>query len=279
MVKQRVLTALALLLPLGLLFAFAPNGLVAVVVGLVVALGAWEWARMSHFRADTSQGLLVLLLVVTTGWVLGSGVIGGWSVSHYTLLGLAVLWWALVLVGLLAYRPGWSKHTLGRWSLRLSSFLTLVPAGLAIVWLHCLNPLLVFYLVALVAVADTAAFFVGRRFGRTKLAPGISPGKSREGLLGALIAVSVFSAAAAWAWALAPLDAVAWLLLSLVVAMVSVVGDLHESILKREAGVKDSGTLLPGHGGMLDRMDSMTAAAPIFLAGLLWTALPVTGGC
>jgi phosphatidate cytidylyltransferase len=142
---------------------------------------------------------------------------------------------------------------------------------LALVWLHALDPMLVLYLILLVAAADTGAYFAGRQFGRSKLAPEISPGKTREGCFGALFVVIPVGLLGAWLFGLAALDALVFGLLSIVVALVSVAGDLQESVLKREAGAKDSGTLLPGHGGVLDRIDSLTAAAPVFLFGLLWT--------
>jgi phosphatidate cytidylyltransferase len=129
------------------------------------------------------------------------------------------------------------------------------------------------YLIVLVALADTGAYFVGRYLGRRALAPNISPGKTREGLLGGVATVLLYATLVAGVWGLAALDGVAFVLLSIVVALVSVTGDLFESILKRRAGAKDSGSLLPGHGGILDRFDSLVAAAPVFLAGLLWLAL------
>jgi phosphatidate cytidylyltransferase len=128
----------------------------------------------------------------------------------------------------------------------------------------------VLYLILLTASADTAAYFTGRRFGRTRLAPEISPGKTREGLLGAVLGTLPLALLGMWALGVTPRLGVYFVLLCLVTVLVSVAGDLFESVLKREAGAKDSGTLLPGHGGVLDRIDSLTAAAPIFLAGLIW---------
>ena len=119
----------------------------------------------------------------------------------------------------------WLKHVLVA-----SGFIVLVPAWLALTVLHKQGPKLLMFLLALVWIADIAAYFVGKRFGKNKLAPNLSPGKS----------------------------------------LISVVGDLYESLLKRSAGVKDSGRILPGHGGVLDRIDSLTAAAPGFVLGMLW---------
>jgi len=125
------------------------------------------------------------------------------------------------------------------------------------------------YLLSLVWVADIGAYFIGKRFGRHKLAPSISPGKTREGLLGGLVSsllwmIVVYQASAGWGIALLP-----FLLIGVLTALASVFGDLFESVLKREAGVKDSSKLLPGHGGVLDRIDGVLAATPVFLSGIL----------
>ena len=117
-------------------------------------------------------------------------------------------------------------------------------------------------------VADSSAYFAGRVFGRVKLAPHISPGKTVEGLLGALLGVAVYAAIAHQFAPFTQLPLAAWCGLAVLVTLFSVIGDLHESLLKREAGVKDSGTLLPGHGGVFDRVDSLLAAAPIMAFGL-----------
>jgi phosphatidate cytidylyltransferase len=124
-------------------------------------------------------------------------------------------------------------------------------------------------LLSLVAAADIGAYFTGRRFGRTKLAPQVSPGKTWEGVLGGAVAVSVV--ALLWIW----MGLFAWrfLVVALAVFAASVVGDLTESLFKRGAGLKDSGSILPGHGGILDRIDSLTAAAPVYVLGLHWIGI------
>ena len=149
--------------------------------------------------------------------------------------------------------------------------------GLDLLWI-CLHDLvylhevygagMLLYLLSLVWIADTGAYFSGRKFGKHKLAPTISPGKTWEGLVGGLLAnlvwiISIYQLSSGWGLGLPQ-----FLLISLATTLISVVGDLFESILKREAGVKDSGKLLPGHGGVLDRVDSVIAAAPVFVAGI-----------
>jgi phosphatidate cytidylyltransferase len=273
MLRQRILTALAIVLPVFLLIVFGPTWLFAVFVLLTLGLGAWEWARLGGLGVGAPRAAFAAAIVLLAGALLLLGIDGGWSALHVLVLALAVLWWFIVFLGLVWYRPGFASMASGRILLRVAGFLTLIPAALALVWLHDIGPGLVIYLILLVAAADTGAFFTGRRFGRNKLAPEISPGKTREGVLGALGAVFVVAVAASRVFGLSPMDALVFVLLSIVVALLSVAGDLQESVLKREAGAKDSGTLLPGHGGVLDRVDSLTAAAPVLLAGLLWASL------
>ena len=273
MLRQRILTALAIIVPVFLLIVFAPTWLFGLFVLAVIGLGAWEWAQLGGFRSSTACLGYVVSAMVLFGALLLVWLTVGWSSWHWAILVLAVLWWLFVFVGLAWYRQGLSARASGRLLLQVAGMLTLVPAGLALTWLHAIAPLLVLYLVLLVGAADTGAYFAGRQFGRSKLAPEISPGKTREGLFGALFLVIPVGLLGAWLFGLVAMDALVFGLLSIVVALVSVAGDLQESVLKREAGAKDSGTLLPGHGGVLDRIDSLTAAAPVFLFGLLWTAL------
>ena len=151
----------------------------------------------------------------------------------------------------------------------------LIPAWASVVALHGVDPggpQLVISLLILVSVADSGAYFAGRHWGRVKLAPAISPGKTREGVYGALAGSVIFALLLAWFRPETGHPALL-VLLCLAVTLISVAGDLFESLLKRQAGVKDSGKLLPGHGGVLDRIDSLTAAAPLYLLGLLHLGL------
>jgi phosphatidate cytidylyltransferase len=145
-----------------------------------------------------------------------------------------------------------------------AGFAVLVPAGLAML---ALKPLEVLLVLVLVWIADSAAYFVGRAWGRRKLAPSISPGKSWEGAVGGVIAAAAYAIICSY-WMN---QVMSFLAAAIVLALVSIIGDLFESAAKRQAGVKDSGTLLPGHGGILDRIDSATAVLP--LAALLWPAI------
>ena len=270
MLRERILTASALGLPALALVAWGPNWAVLLLVLLVLGLATWEWAGLAGLEGAAPRGALVLAVGAP---VLALGV-APVAAMHYLILGLALIWWLVVLLILPFYREHEGEAHGRRGALfAVAAIVALVPAGMALVWLHALAPLLVVYLVVLVGLADTGAYFAGKTFGRHALAPHISPGKTREGLFGGLLTVLAFAIVGAGVWGLDPMDALVFLLLSVLIGLVSVVGDLFESILKREAGAKDSGSLLPGHGGILDRFDSMVAAAPVFLAGLLWLAL------
>jgi phosphatidate cytidylyltransferase len=143
-------------------------------------------------------------------------------------------------------------------------------AWLAMVKLNQQKPSLLLFLFLIVWMADTAAYFAGKRFGKNKLAEQLSPGKTREGLLGAVIGTFILSLAGVWWFELNIMQSVYFVLLCVLTALISVVGDLFESLLKRNAGAKDSGSLIPGHGGVLDRIDSILAAAPGFVLGMYW---------
>jgi phosphatidate cytidylyltransferase len=147
----------------------------------------------------------------------------------------------------------------------------LLPAwiGLAYLRLDQAGSWLILYVIALVACADIGAYFAGRAFGRHKMAPAVSPGKTLEGLAGGITAVALFALLISAIALPAAISPSAFLLLSMATALASVLGDLVESMVKRHRGVKDSGTLLPGHGGVLDRIDSLAAAIPVFAFGMV----------
>jgi phosphatidate cytidylyltransferase len=261
--KARILTAIVLAVVVFSAILLAPTAVFGMLVLAALLVGAWEWSRlMGMTRPVARVAYLLLLLLVSLGavalWV-RDGVL--WPVVA------GVIWWAMVLVLLAIYRPGGHRH---RALIGSAGLLTLVPAGLALLVFHDLNPAWLVFLVLLTSAADSAAYFTGKRFGRNKLAPHISPGKTREGLIGGLVATGLLGLAGAWWFDVHMGLWFYFVALCLVTALVSVAGDLFESLVKREAGVKDSGTLLPGHGGVLDRIDSITAAAPVFMMGLVW---------
>lgn len=265
MLKHRILTALVLI-PLVLWGILElPTSLFAGVFGLFVVLGAWEWARLIGWTSTSLRGgyaVAVGVLTALIGYALDVQ-----SVLIVTLL-IAFGFWAWATRSVLRYDGSLRGDGPAAPADLLIGALVLVPAWLGIVYLHGRGPQFLLFMMVLVWTADTAAYFSGRRFGKRKLAPRVSPGKTWEGFYGAVAATGLVAAGMAWWLELSANGMIAFVVLSMVTVMVSVVGDLFESMYKRRVGVKDSGTLLPGHGGVLDRIDSMTAAAPVFALGL-----------
>jgi phosphatidate cytidylyltransferase len=263
MLRQRVLTALILGPILLWVVVWAPSSITMVVIASVIILGAWEWAQF--FVPATKQiwrwiYLVVIAASMEIAWRIG---LRGSGLSN--VLSVAMLWWVTAFVWL-AFAPVRVNAMLAA----LAGVLVLAPTWVALTRLHDVpsrGPILVLFLLLLVFAADVGAYFAGRSFGRLKLAPRVSPGKTWEGVIGGFAAAAIVAIVGAY-WLSLPL----WTFLALcsAVVMVSIVGDLTESMFKRHAGVKDSSNLLPGHGGILDRIDSITAAAPMFALGMMW---------
>lgn len=266
MLKQRIITGIVLAaLVFAAIYSLPTSVFGALALG-VCLLGGWEWARLTGIEAAGGRALYLALIAAAAlaGW----WVVFSRSAAWPLLAG--ALWWALVLAVLALHDPGKGSHSRWRRLLRAAGVPTLAFAWLAVLTLHEQGWGMLVFVILLTAAADTAALFTGRAFGRRKLAPHISPGKTLEGLGGAIVATVVCALIGApWLG----LEAGQWAYfvgLCVVTVLLSVAGDLFESLVKREAGAKDSGTLLPGHGGVLDRIDSLTAAAPTFAVGLLW---------
>jgi phosphatidate cytidylyltransferase len=259
---------------LAALFLLPPPGF-GIVVLMIVAAGAHEWAKLVGF-ARGAQALFVAVTLVAGAALLWAGIDRGWRDIVIVVCGVATLYWIVVGAPSVLLRRQFASPLV----LAISGWIVLLGAFVAIAALQSHSPWLALAAMAIVWIADTAAYFAGRRFGRHRLAPQISPGKTWEGAYGGIAAVVVYALAllplAARAGFAAPLDAMSvglWILFSAALAALSIVGDLYESQLKRRAGVKDSGTLLPGHGGVLDRTDALLAAMPpIALAALAWLA-------
>jgi len=265
MLKKRIITA-AILGSLIVLAIFKlPNSTIAIVFAGVTLIGAWEWSTLIGLK----NHILKLFYVALVGaFVL---VIWFYMQPYEDVFLLATsLWWLGVVIILVLYKSNWLQSVWLQKLLEFSGFVVLVPAWLALTKLHEQGPETLMFLLALVWVADIAAYFVGKRFGKKKLAPLLSPGKSREGVIGALLASLVMAIIGLRILTFDKQASMYFIGLCVLTALISVVGDLYESLLKRKAGAKDSGTILPGHGGVLDRIDSLTAAAPIYLLGLYW---------
>jgi phosphatidate cytidylyltransferase len=267
--RTRIATALVLLpLVLAALFVLPPGGW-GVAALAVMLVAAHEWGRLAGFgpRAHLLFVLGVLGLGLALLYAPAAAFARGWPPAIVVAAcGIGSLFW-------LALAPVWIVRqwpTTRRLPMLLVGWVVLIGAWVALVELQARSPWLVLAAMAIVWIADTAAYFSGRAFGRTKLAPLISPGKTWEGVYGALAAVAVyalllapFARDAGYASAIGVPQIAAWLGIVLLVAGVSIIGDLFESLQKRHAGVKDSGTLLPGHGGILDRIDALLAAMPL----------------
>ena len=258
--KQRVITAVIALLLLTVVLFFVPPMVAQVVITAVILAGAWEWSAFlgtsgNGVRIAYVCGIAVLLAAVTFAP----------GVDASLVFKVSLLWWMIALVWTFFYPT--AIPTAVRW---IVGILILVPVYLALVVLYQAGPFILLFALLVVWVADSGAFFAGKTMGKVKLAPSISPGKTWEGVIGGLIAVGLLALLRS-VWVETDLSVL--LPFCLAAACLSVVGDLTISMFKRNAGVKDSGTLFPGHGGVLDRIDSVAAAAPLFALGASWAGL------
>ncbi len=259
MLEARILTALALVAVfLTVLFLFPPRA-VGITFALVAAMAAWEWSGLLKAAAQgrIAYALLTFALCLLFWTRPEDGFLLLWS--------LAALFW-------LCFAPLWLKW---HWSTACATLglVLILPAWAALVGLYEKSPLLLLAVMGLVWIADIAAYFTGRALGRHKLAPTISPAKTWEGVAGALLAVQVYGFAVAPALPVVQnLDRGLIAVCLLLLTVLAIVGDLFESLAKRQAGVKDSSHLLPGHGGILDRIDSLLSTLPLVALGLYLTA-------
>jgi phosphatidate cytidylyltransferase len=285
--KQRIITAL-ILAPLALFaILYLPLFSFQIMIALVMGLGAWEWSSMSGMtRAFTKSAYAILVVVIclVLSFMLPTDLIWfqGQLNSLYTyILSLAAIWWVVSLAMIIAY-PSYSSAWYTSKVLRgIFGFFTLIPTWVAVITLRTslydIDPYygasLIFYVLGIVWAADIGAFFVGVKFGKHKLRPEVSPGKTLEGLMGGVFASSAIIAFAAMHYQVDPSRIWLHILVGALTVGVSALGDLNESMFKRCAGIKDSGKLLPGHGGIMDRIDSLTAAFPVFaFCYVMWMA-------
>jgi phosphatidate cytidylyltransferase len=239
---------------------------------VIFLMGLWEWFELAEVEDTLARTVLLvanLALMVAMVWASRSA--GGYSYVLFQLASvIGVVWWLVAILWLRAPRFASDHESWARMFKLGAGALAVIPAWCALGWIHAGNPnghLWLFTALGIVWAADSGAYFVGRKLGRRKLAPTISPNKTVEGMLGGLaaaLAVGLGGALLAGATA-GQLPLVA--LVAVIATLASVVGDLFESLLKRHAGVKDSGHLIPGHGGVLDRIDGVLAALPVFALG------------
>ncbi|MFV8781829.1 phosphatidate cytidylyltransferase [Microbulbifer sp. SA54] len=278
MLKQRIITALVLVaLFLGLLF-LAPIQWFAIVVAGVILLGGWEWANLSNLNRALRFVFLAALggtLVFAAQYVFDMDFSSPDTGRARQILAVACGWWALAFLWVQGY-PASAMLWGNRWARGLIGLVVLMPAWLSVVILRGQEhgAWLVLFVVAVVVAADVGAYFVGRKYGKHKLAREVSPGKSWEGFFGGLAACLVLALSVSYAFELPLKNTLLFSFGVLVTALASVIGDLVESMFKRHRGIKDSSRILPGHGGILDRLDSLTAALPVFTMAALASELP-----
>ncbi len=272
--RTRVIAA-AVMAPIAILSVlYLPSHYLAALVAGVMMLGLWEWTLLAGLRDPVPRATYLVAnaaLMAMLVWGAGSGF---FTLKLVSLLG--VLWWLLVLLWLLKFDFASRDVAWARALKLLAGSLCVIPAWAAISWLHASQPrgpAWALFALMLVWAADSGAYFVGVRFGKHKMAPRISPGKSWEGFFGGLIGSLALAVAALTFLGLSWSSLPGLLALTAVTFLFSVAGDLFESLLKRHAGAKDSSHLIPGHGGVLDRVDSLLAALPVFVVGKEWLGL------
>ncbi len=266
LLKQRIITAILLALAFLAALFYLPEVLFAMFIATFVLIAAWEWSNLAGYggkRQRTFYVLFMSLVLWASARYCGVGGEGGLQTDPVrTLLLLGCGWWAVALLWVQGYPS--SSLLWGHPILRsIMGVFVLMPTFLSLIYLRSLEsgPWLIIMSVLICALADIGGYFAGRQFGRNKLAPNVSPGKTWEGFWGGL------SLNLLLAFALSHFGGYSLPLILLVVvpaSLASVLGDLVESMVKRHRRIKDSSRLLPGHGGVLDRVDSVTAAAPVF---------------
>ncbi|WCE04199.1 phosphatidate cytidylyltransferase [Pseudoxanthomonas sp. JBR18] len=278
MTRTRVLAALVMT-PLAIAaILLLPTPWMAALGAAVFLIGLWEWLKLAEVDDTLSRTVLLLLnlaLMVLLTWASGSS--SGLSPALFQIVALVgAVWWLVALLWLRFYTFGSDHRSWARLFKLAAGTLAIIPAWCAMCLIHSGNftqlhdlhqHLWLLTALAVVWAADSGAYFAGRAFGKRKLAPRISPNKTVEGLLGGLAGGVVVGLLGGWAAGVSLAQLPALTVVCLATVLVSVVGDLFESLLKRHVGAKDSGHLIPGHGGILDRIDGVVAALPVFLIG------------
>ena len=258
--KQRVITAVIALALLLVVLFYVPATVVQAIIALVMLAGAWEWSAFLRASGQATRTIYVLII----GALLAAATFApGMNVD--LVFKVSMIWWMCALIWTFFFPT--SIPAVVRW---IGGAFILVPLYLALVVLYQAGPATLLFLLLIVWAADSGAFFAGKTLVRVKLAPAISPGKTWEGVLGGLVAVVLLILLRSF-WV--ETDLTVFVPFCLAIASISIVGDLTVSMFKRDVGLKDSGALFPGHGGVLDRIDSVASAAPLFALGITWMGL------
>lgn len=259
MLKTRVITAIILALSLLVTLFYTSDLSWSLITLSATLLGIWEWAKLIKLKKQATYWYLVLALGIGLLIIFAPSTLLGHYVDEvvFSLLGLSTVFWLLLAPICLLSR----KHIQQKWLMALLGLLLLMSTWVALSGLRHIDPWLLLATLATVWIADIAAYFAGKRFGKHKLAPEISPGKTWEGVAGALLAVTIYGLILCYYQHISR-----WIIVGLwLIVILSIMGDLFESLLKRHAGVKDSSHLLPGHGGVLDRIDGLISTLPLIL--------------
>lgn len=260
MLRTRFITSVVSLAILGTVLFVLPAIVAKFFIATLILVGAWEWAGFLNVSAGAARYAYVALIAALMATMLF--VVPEFSAQ---VLQLACIWWFIAFLWIFFFPTPIPMAI--RW---LCGVLVLVPAFVALLLLYNLSAEMLLFALVVVWAADMGAYFSGKYFGRVKLAPSISPGKTWEGVFGGLLLVSLLTLAFG---KYSGLNVAVLLPFCLAVTAISVVGDLTVSMFKRTAGVKDSGQLFPGHGGILDRIDSISSATPLFALGIDWLGL------
>lgn len=268
MLKQRVLTAipLAVLVIWGILTQ--PAEVIFYALSFILAIAGWEWARLSGVKNPLLRIVYAAVIILAIYFAYHYFTINSEWLT--TLFAITVCFWFIATYHMFIKGPKPADDSVSVFKL-LMGFIVLVPPLLALMQLRGQSAEWLFFCLSIIWVADIGAYFSGKRYGRNKLAVHLSPGKTREGFYGAVFATSAYSFAAGIYFELQYMQIFMLLIIAALATFISVIGDLFISLLKREKGLKDTGAILPGHGGILDRIDSVTSSAPLFalLLGLV----------
>ena len=267
MLKQRIITSLILAPLIGWGIYSLPQNIFTYIMAAVIAIGAWEWTKICHIESLILRSLYVAGIISISLFVINAS-----TDPNVLIISLLVInvWWIAILLRLIQYRTIKLETTINYFDSTLAGVLTLAGCLITFVVLReRFVPHFVMALMFLVWGADTFAYFFGKKFGKIKLLPEISPGKTIEGLYGAILGALIIGTLAGLLMGIHGMALFYFVIICLVTVLFSIAGDLHESLYKRKAQIKDSGSILPGHGGIMDRIDSLTSAAPVYLTGLM----------
>lgn len=243
---------------------YLPTKILGLVFAGILSIAAWEWATcIGYEHRQKILYVFSLLLHIFICLILLD------KPPIFLIVWLGFLWWQIALLLVIQYQKKVSTH-IPKLLKAVIGGIILVPCWLSIMLLHARSSgvMLVLFLFFLIWLSDSAAYFAGKRFAKKKLAFNVSPGKSWEGVYGALLVTFILALSYTWYTEMVFSHTILFIVLALFTLIFSIVGDLTESMFKRIAGIKDSGCILPGHGGVLDRIDSITAAAPVFCVGI-----------